>query len=481
MELAGKALCFHQHVFTQFGFNCVSVISKTRITNCGQIRPHVGINKIFGHAVSYVVTNGEVVLRRCLPLLGGLAIPVNGCGLILRHSLTIFITNGEVELRICISLLGCFFIVNGEVLLRICMSLFGRRVIPLNSLGWILFYPLTIFITTRQVELRICISLLGILYVTTREVESCCRMSLFSCLAIPFNGRDFIYRYPLTIFITNCEVVLCIGIPLLGSLTIPLKCLGLILRNSPAIFITNGEFELRISIPHFGGFFTINGEDLLRFCMPLLGCRGIPFQRSSLILLDSLTIFITNGEVELRSCISLPRGFFIKNCKVDLRIGMPLLGSLAIPSNCISLLRNPHTVGVATSEVELCIGMPLLGSFAIPSNGCSLILRNPHTIFYTTSKVELRIGIPPIGSCLITIGEVLLRFCMPLLGCRGIPFQRSSLILLDSLTIFITNGEVELRIGIPPIGSCLITIDEVLLRFCMPVLNGLAIPLDGFG
>ncbi len=91
--------------------------------------------------------------------------------------------------------------------------------------------------------------------------------------------------------------------------------------------------------------FITNSEVVLCFCIPLLGGFEKPFNGRSLILCDSLTIFIT-------TCII--------TCEVELRVSMSLLGGHVIPSNGLCLvLRHSLTGCITTSEIELSVGMTL--------------------------------------------------------------------------------------------------------------------------
>ena len=116
--------------------------------------------------------------------------------------------------------------------------------------------------------------------------------------------------------------------------------------------------------------------------------------------------FSPSGERVTTSCESLFRNtiepaqlaFFVHDVKTILRVGVALLGGLAVPSGGLLIVpRHSFAIGVHTAKDELRFGMTLLGSLAAPSGGLLIVPRHSFAIGVHTAKEELRFGMTLLG------------------------------------------------------------------------------------
>ena len=81
------------------------------------------------------------------------------------------------------------------------------------------------------------------------------------------------------------------------------------------------------------------------------------------------------------SSCGTPRTVGVHQPKVELRDGVALLGSSAVPGDGLGIiLRHAPTLGVHRPESELRVGVALLGSSAVPGDGLGIILRHAPTL-----------------------------------------------------------------------------------------------------
>ena len=84
------------------------------------------------------------------------------------------------------------------------------------------------------------------------------------------------------------------------------------------------------------------------------------------------------------------------------------------------------TIGITRAKIQLRVGISLLGGFAIPFRGQSVVLFDAF-------------------SGIVAKGEHILRQSKSLLGGLSIPFRGFSQIFFDAFAFCITEGEIELR------------------------------------
>jgi|GEM_PF-5924235 len=127
--------------------------------------------------------------------------------------------------------------------------------------------------------------------------------------------------------------------------------------------------------------------------------------------------------------------FCVYQAKHELRIDMPLVGSLAIPHDCLCVvLRNASAFSVYSSEIVLGDSEPLVGRFTKPSDGLGYILLNALAHHVHSSKIVL--------------GD-----SEPLVGSLAIPHDSLCVVLLNALTNLVSHTELELCLSIPPLGG----------------------------
>src|SRR5271165_6975679 len=111
----------------------------------------------------------------------------------------------------------------------------------------------------------------------------------------------------------------------------------------------------------------------LRVGVPLLGGLAVPDQGLRVVLRHALAVSIHPAEAGLRVGVPLLGGL----AAPEERLRVPLLGGLTIPRDGLRVvLWNAPAGGVHRAEIGLCGDIPLLGDLAVPEERLRVVLRH---------------------------------------------------------------------------------------------------------
>ena len=238
------------------------------------------------------------------------------------------------------------------------------------------------------------------------------------------------------------EVELRFDLSLFGSAPVPPGGFGKVLRNDLAVSVYAAESHQSITaVPTepSGGFGEVLRDALTTGIHPPEGVLSAPSDSFSLLSSEA------KPPNSLHAVLWNPAAPFVIQAEEVLRFCVPLLGRPAEPR------RGFHVVGQLQAELELRLGIPplsreaiALGRLTIPPGGFGWVLWDAQADGVRPAEVGLRFGVPLLGSETIPLGGL-----GEVLGIDVAALVRAA--DHGELTGLVHRAEVELRGWIAPL------------------------------